>query len=587
MIERNLLAWSLQAGALILIAGATAALIRLRLPAARLFYWQMALLGCLALPVMRPWTHEWASDNISISTVLLAQPAASSGGFHLPLDRAVLWLLFAGVLVRAVWLGIGFFRLRLYRLRSHTLNTCEGATLLLSDDVTSPVTFGAFRPVVLLPAGFADMDSRTREAILCHELLHIRRRDWVFTVIEELIRTVLWFHPAIWWLLGQIQLAREQTVDREVVARTNAREQYVDALLAIAGARPQADLAPAPLFLRKRHLKKRVVSILKEVRMSKAHLLSALAASLSILVAAGWMLTAAFPLAAAPENDSPGVSVNLNGAALLHRSPVLYPEAARAQNIQGTVLLQVEIDNRGNVSDANVLSGPQELRKAALQSVLTWHFAPEATGTTRQVAITFQATTVRQLPPEMPAPAPPASVATNTPPIKSIGISGLTDQARTDLLSRLPVREGQTLSQESLRQLVQTVRNFDEHLAVAAVPSDSGVTITIQPQATPPDALPPARIRVGGNVQAVKLIDQPRPKYPADAKAARIQGVVSLRAIIGKDGTVQDLSVISGHPLLVPAALEAVRHWVYQPTLLNGVPTEVETQVDINFTLSQ
>jgi protein TonB len=96
-----------------------------------------------------------------------------------------------------------------------------------------------------------------------------------------------------------------------------------------------------------------------------------------------------------------------------------------------------------------------------------------------------------------------------------------------------------------------------------------------------------ARIRVGGNVQATKLIAQPKPSYPGEAKQARIQGVVKLRAIIGKDGAIENLDVISGHPLLVAAALGAVRQWVYEPTLLNGEPTEVETQINVNFTLSQ
>ena len=85
----------------------------------------------------------------------------------------------------------------------------------------------------------------------------------------------------------------------------------------------------------------------------------------------------------------------------------------------------------------------------------------------------------------------------------------------------------------------------------------------------------PQRIRVGGNVQQAKLIRQPKPVYPPLAKQARIQGVVQLSAIIGKDGTIQNLEVVSGHPLLVQAALEAVKQWVYQPTLLNGEPVEV------------
>ena len=99
--------------------------------------------------------------------------------------------------------------------------------------------------------------------------------------------------------------------------------------------------------------------------------------------------------------------------------------------------------------------------------------------------------------------------------------------------------------------------------------------------------LTPQRIRVGGNVQAAMAIRAPKPSYPPLAKQARIQGVVRLNAVIGKDGTIQDLKAASGHPLLVPAALEAVRQWLYKPTLLNGEPVEVVTVIDVNFTLSQ
>ena len=97
----------------------------------------------------------------------------------------------------------------------------------------------------------------------------------------------------------------------------------------------------------------------------------------------------------------------------------------------------------------------------------------------------------------------------------------------------------------------------------------------------------PKRITIGGNVQQAKLVRQPKPVYPPLAKQARISGVVHLAAVISKDGTIQDLKVISGHPLLIPSALEAVKQWVYQPTQLNGEPVEVSTQIDVNFTLSQ
>jgi protein TonB len=125
------------------------------------------------------------------------------------------------------------------------------------------------------------------------------------------------------------------------------------------------------------------------------------------------------------------------------------------------------------------------------------------------------------------------------------------------------------------------------------LPSTTLTSFLVAPPPPPPvkkeepKPATPQRIRVGGNVQQARLVRQPRPSYPPLAKQARIQGVVKLSAIISKDGTVQHLEVISGHPLLVPSALEAVKPWVYQPTLLNGEPVEVVTQIDVNFTLSQ
>ena len=95
------------------------------------------------------------------------------------------------------------------------------------------------------------------------------------------------------------------------------------------------------------------------------------------------------------------------------------------------------------------------------------------------------------------------------------------------------------------------------------------------------------RLRVGGMVQSAKLVRQLKPVYPQLAKQARIQGVVRIHALISKDGTIEDLKVVSGHPLLVLSALEAVKQWAYEPTLLNGEPVGVETDIDVNFTLSQ
>jgi len=101
---------------------------------------------------------------------------------------------------------------------------------------------------------------------------------------------------------------------------------------------------------------------------------------------------------------------------------------------------------------------------------------------------------------------------------------------------------------------------------------------------SPPPALV-GRIKLGGIVQAAKIIDQPQPVYPRLAVIARVQGNVMMHAIIGRDGSVSELQVISGHPLLVQAALDAVKRWRYQPTLLNGEAVEVDTTITVSFVL--
>jgi protein TonB len=107
------------------------------------------------------------------------------------------------------------------------------------------------------------------------------------------------------------------------------------------------------------------------------------------------------------------------------------------------------------------------------------------------------------------------------------------------------------------------------------------------PAAQTSNHAPPVRIRVGGIVSAARLIYQPKPEYPQLARITRTEGAVEFEAVIGKDGTIEELKVLRGHPLLVKAALDAVRQWRYQPTLLNGEPIEVVTEITVNFKLAE
>ena len=98
---------------------------------------------------------------------------------------------------------------------------------------------------------------------------------------------------------------------------------------------------------------------------------------------------------------------------------------------------------------------------------------------------------------------------------------------------------------------------------------------------------PPATLRIGGNVQASKLVQKIAPAYPPAARGQGIQGTVQMNALIGLDGKILRLQVVAGPPELIPASLQAVRQWEYKPTLLNGKPCYVITRIDVNYTLSQ
>ncbi len=112
-----------------------------------------------------------------------------------------------------------------------------------------------------------------------------------------------------------------------------------------------------------------------------------------------------------------------------------------------------------------------------------------------------------------------------------------------------------------------------------------GGIVSSTPMAVPKVATP-QRVRVSSGVSTGLLVRRVNPSYPPLARQARIQGTVILQAEISKTGDIQNLRLISGHPMLAPAAIEAVKQWKYKPYLLNGEPVEVETTVQVNFTLA-
>ena len=126
-----------------------------------------------------------------------------------------------------------------------------------------------------------------------------------------------------------------------------------------------------------------------------------------------------------------------------------------------------------------------------------------------------------------------------------------------------------------------------------SIVSGPGLASPVGPPVAPPAPPPPppvpsfkaTPVRLGGDVQAANLIHQVNPVYPALARQTRIQGVVVMEAVISKDGSVDRLRVISGHPFLSQAAIDAVKQWRYRPTMLNGEPVDVITTITVTFTL--
>jgi protein TonB len=187
-------------------------------------------------------------------------------------------------------------------------------------------------------------------------------------------------------------------------------------------------------------------------------------------------------------------------------------------------------------------------------------------------------------PPPPPPPPPPAAA-----PVKVV------KQIQTDIVN------GQLRTPTKIPEKVQMIKEEEAPPPVMAasgvvggvpggVPGGQmggviGGIISSTPMAVPKVATP-QRVRVSAGVTSGLLVKRIQPPYPPLARQARIQGKVVLQAEISKNGDIQNLRLISGHPMLAPAAIEAVKQWKYKPYLLNGEPVEVETQVEVNFTLS-
>jgi beta-lactamase regulating signal transducer with metallopeptidase domain len=328
----NLVSWSAQVALIVLIAGLLLRLFPIRHPHARLALLRGFLLLTLLLPILQPW-HRLPSvttrPDLSGAVIVNSTPPPAAAHWRLPdmptLADGIGVVLVCGIALRFALLALGLLKLRRLRTASVPITMGEPLAEILSQilakvgvraefristNVDSPVTFGLTNPVVLLPERFLATEARLQSVIACHELLHARRRDWPQHLIEEIVRAVFWFHPAIAWLISRIRVAREQLVDLEVVHVTSERKAYLQALLEFAQRRARTAPVPAPPFLNQHQLVERISLISKEVHMSRRKLVGSLGAIAGCLFIVVGLSARSFPLKRAPlQSDSSATNV--------------------------------------------------------------------------------------------------------------------------------------------------------------------------------------------------------------------------------------------------------------------------------------
>jgi TonB family protein len=419
----NFIAWYEQVAVIVGLCAIAA--YALRPPAGVQFvFWRTLLVLCLAFPVVQPWrVARTILVMTSVTRVSDAPSTFAAVTAWIPRwpDMVLIAIAF-GIACRFAWTALGVVRLR--RLRNAGVRVDDDgivdelqhaigvrAEMRWVTKLWQPVTFGFRRPIVLLPESLRGQPADVQRAVIAHELLHVRRRDWPWLVGEELLRGALWFHPAIWWLISRVQLAREAVVDELSVLATGDRRAYLEALLTFAEDR---SLSGATAFARRRHLFYRLLLISKEGSMSSIRVVVSCAVLLVALAAGGWSAVSAFPLLTV--RPAPAASVQDPAAAaqrtkaprrLVYVAPA-YPPDAAAVGARGSATVQVTIDAAGHVVEcrvttttafADVVPKPtgeyitvlgNSFGSAALEAIRQWQYEPRADAPlTFLVTVTF------------------------------------------------------------------------------------------------------------------------------------------------------------------------------------------------------
>ena len=393
----NVAAYAVQLAALVLVALAATAALGVRIPNHMLRFWQCVMAIALLLPLAQPWREAAATTPFvaSAATVFLTPREAFVATVEsrwLQAITPVLALIGLGIVARLGWLAFGLSRVRSLIVNARRepafdslmseLNQSLGvaATLMVSEQLEGPATIGVRSPIVLVPPSVLGMSAAVQRSIVCHELLHVKRRDWLNTIFEEVWCAILWFHPLARVIASRLSLAREMVVDEQTILFTRDRRAYAEALLAFSN--PQPHVIGVTPFIGRRTLSQRISLIAEEVSMSRnRRALSSAVLALTACIAITAAAVARFPMFATLQAQSvvyrPGNGVSLPKV-VREVKPGYTPQAMEAK-IQGSVWLECIVNEHGDISDVEVtrsLDTEYGLDQEAILAARQWKFEP-------------------------------------------------------------------------------------------------------------------------------------------------------------------------------------------------------------------
>ncbi|MGE5837406.1 MAG: TonB family protein [Acidobacteriota bacterium] len=580
-------------------------------------------------PSARPAASATALTNDGQMTTTVRLGSASRLERQLP-TVVLIWS--GGVILLTAHLLLGWMRVVRIRRRAcgiatrqltetvrriaARLGVSRPVQLLDSALVDVPSVMGWLRPAIVLPfSALAGLAPAHLEAILAHELAHIRRADYLINVLQSVVEILLFYHPAVWWVSRRIRLEREHCCDDVAAALCGDRAVYARALASLEELRVR--MPALAMGAGGGDLLDRVRRLIDPAFTSGPRLSGGLAMSvvLTVLLLAlssqmSGTPAASQPAAAAgfvqtqtvPEPVVTTTSQPQQPTTVITTAPADKPGASRravttTRTVRPAVTTTVEQGARlsGVVTDPSggVIPGARVI--VTVPSVTT----PQQTTTDANGQFTI-----------VNLPSCDCQVSVSIPGFKTSSAAiQLKENQTFDLRVRLQI--GSIAEMVTVRAVTQnaeqtaatvtpmpsTLRTSADYYDAAriyyqqerltdaeAMTARAVELLQIEvPDPAPAGAQPEVVVRVGGNIREPRKIRHVPPIYPADAQAASATGYVVIQAVIAKNGSVKDARVIQSVPLLDAAALGAVRQWLFTPTLLNNTPVEVLMTVTVRF----